>query len=61
MTATALAYTRPPPRLLIEPQIRAALEEDLGRAGDITSQLTLPADQTARRGWWRASRAVSPD
>jgi nicotinate-nucleotide pyrophosphorylase (carboxylating) len=38
----ALDFTRPPPPLLIEPQIRAALEEDLGRAGDITSQLTVP-------------------
>ena len=41
----ALAFTRPPPSLLIEPQIRAALEEDLGRAGDITSDLTIPADK----------------
>ena len=39
----ALAFTRPPPRLLIEAQIRAALEEDLGRAGDITSQLAIAA------------------
>ena len=43
----SLDFTRPPPTLLIEPQIRAALEEDLGRAGDITSQLTIPADTTA--------------
>jgi nicotinate-nucleotide pyrophosphorylase (carboxylating) len=43
----ALDFTRPPPALLIEPQIRAALEEDLGRAGDITSTLTIPADRTA--------------
>ena len=41
------AFTRPPHRLLVEPQVRAALEEDLGRAGDITSQLTIPADKTA--------------
>lgn len=27
--------------------MRAALEEDLGRAGDITSQLTIPADKIA--------------
>ncbi|HEX2761288.1 MAG TPA: nicotinate-nucleotide diphosphorylase (carboxylating), partial [Rhizomicrobium sp.] len=33
--------------LLIEPQVRAALEEDLGRAGDITSTLTIPADSSA--------------
>jgi nicotinate-nucleotide pyrophosphorylase (carboxylating) len=42
---TALAFTRPPPALLIETQIRAALEEDLGRAGDITSELTIAADK----------------
>lgn len=40
----ALAPTRPPHALLIEPVIRHALEEDLGRAGDITSELTVPAD-----------------
>ncbi len=50
MTPTALEFTRPPARFLIEPQIRAALEEDLGRAGDITSELTIPADQKARAG-----------
>ena len=43
----ALEFTRPPADLLIEPQIRAALHEDLGRAGDITSELTIPADQKA--------------
>jgi len=43
----ALDFTRPPPALLIEPQIRAALEEDLGRAGDITSELTIPAGKAA--------------
>ena len=37
--------TRPPPALLVEPHVRAALEEDLGRAGDITSALTI-ADGT---------------
>jgi nicotinate-nucleotide pyrophosphorylase (carboxylating) len=44
----ALAFTRPPAALLIEPQVRAALEEDLGRAGDITSETTIPAGQQAR-------------
>lgn len=34
-------FTRPPPALLVEPLVRAALEEDLGRAGDITSALTI--------------------
>jgi nicotinate-nucleotide pyrophosphorylase (carboxylating) len=42
----ALAFTRPPHALLFEPLVRAALEEDLGRAGDITSQLTIPAGKT---------------
>jgi nicotinate-nucleotide pyrophosphorylase (carboxylating) len=34
-------FIRPPPLLLVEPIVRAALEEDLGRAGDITSALTI--------------------
>lgn len=46
-SGTALDFTRPPPALLIEPQIRAALEEDLGRAGDVTSQLTIAGDMNA--------------
>jgi nicotinate-nucleotide pyrophosphorylase (carboxylating) len=32
------------PDLLIEPIVRRALEEDLGRAGDITAQACIPAD-----------------
>ncbi|MDB5734156.1 MAG: nadC [Alphaproteobacteria bacterium] len=43
----ALEFTRPPSALQVEPVVRAALEEDLGRAGDITSQLTIPAGKTA--------------
>jgi len=43
----ALPFTRPPAALLIEPQVRMALEEDLGRAGDITSDLTIPAEKQA--------------
>ena len=43
----ALDFTRPPPALSIEPIVRAALEEDLGRAGDITSSLTIPSDKVA--------------
>jgi nicotinate-nucleotide pyrophosphorylase (carboxylating) len=31
-------------RMLIEPIVRAALAEDLGRAGDITSDAVVPAD-----------------
>ena len=46
-TDLALPSTRPPHRLLVEPLVRAALEEDLGRGGDLTSELTIPADQRA--------------
>jgi nicotinate-nucleotide pyrophosphorylase (carboxylating) len=38
---------RPPSRLLIEPQIISALQEDMGRAGDVTSELIISADQKA--------------
>jgi nicotinate-nucleotide pyrophosphorylase (carboxylating) len=41
----ALPFTHPPHNLLLEPIVRHALEEDLGRAGDITSALIIPADQ----------------
>ena len=41
----ALPYTRPPMPLLVEPIVRRALEEDLGRSGDITSELIVPADK----------------
>lgn len=34
----------PLPRLMIEPALRRALEEDLGLAGDITSTAVIPAD-----------------
>ena len=34
----------PLPRLMIEPVIRAALAEDLGLAGDLTSVAVIPAD-----------------
>ncbi len=35
-------------RLLWEPVVRAALAEDLGRAGDVTSDATIPVETTAR-------------
>ena len=35
-------------RLLWEPTVRAALAEDLGRAGDVTSDATIPVETTAR-------------
>jgi nicotinate-nucleotide pyrophosphorylase (carboxylating) len=34
----------PVPDLLIAPVVRAALAEDLGRAGDVTAQACIPAD-----------------
>ncbi len=38
----------PLPRIAIEPLVRAALLEDLGRAGDITSDAVAPAGLNAR-------------
>ena len=38
----------PLPRLIIEPLVRAALVEDLGRAGDITTDAIVPAGDQAR-------------
>ena len=41
--------TVPPlPPVMIEPLVRAALLEDLGRAGDITTDAIVPADAMAR-------------
>ncbi|MTH95562.1 carboxylating nicotinate-nucleotide diphosphorylase [Roseibium sp. RKSG952] len=36
------------PKLMIDEAVKAALLEDWGRAGDITSQATIPATATAR-------------
>lgn len=38
----------PLPRLMMEPLVRAALLEDLGRAGDLTTDAIVPADARAR-------------
>jgi nicotinate-nucleotide pyrophosphorylase (carboxylating) len=41
--------TVPPlPNLMIEPVVRAALLEDLGRAGDVTTDAIVPADARAQ-------------
>ena len=48
MTEIALPFTHPPHALIVEPVIRHALEEDLGRAGDVTTDLIVPPGQTAR-------------
>lgn len=37
---------QPLPRVLVEPLVRAALLEDLGRGGDLTSEAVVPAQQT---------------
>ena len=42
---TGPAWLAPLPDLLIEPVVRAALAEDLGRAGDVTGAACLPAGQ----------------
>ena len=39
---------QPPRPLLLEPIVRRALEEDLGRAGDLTSELVVPAERRAK-------------
>lgn len=38
----------PLPRLIVEPAVRAALSEDLGLAGDITSTAVIPAEHRSR-------------
>jgi nicotinate-nucleotide pyrophosphorylase (carboxylating) len=38
----------PLPTVMIEPVVRAALLEDLGRAGDLTTDAIIPADMTTR-------------
>jgi nicotinate-nucleotide pyrophosphorylase (carboxylating) len=41
-------FSRPPHPLLLEPIVRRALEEDLGRSGDVTSELVVPARSRAK-------------
>jgi nicotinate-nucleotide pyrophosphorylase (carboxylating) len=49
MSRTAHTAMKPAlPRLIVEEAVRSALLEDLGRAGDITSNATIPADARAR-------------
>ncbi len=38
----------PLPRILIEDSVKAALQEDLGRAGDVTTQSVVPATSQSR-------------
>jgi nicotinate-nucleotide pyrophosphorylase (carboxylating) len=43
MNTLALPFVRPPHLLLVEPIVRRALEEDLGRGGDLTTDLIVSA------------------
>jgi nicotinate-nucleotide pyrophosphorylase (carboxylating) len=45
---TTMPLPAPLPAVMIEPLVRAALLEDLGRAGDLTTDAIVPADATAR-------------
>src|SRR5690242_12481238 len=38
-----MPLVNPLPTLLVEPTVRAALLEDLGRAGDVTTDAVIPA------------------
>lgn len=42
-----MAYLPELPRVMVEEAVAAALREDLGRAGDITSMATIPPDAVA--------------
>lgn len=42
------SIVEPLPEILVEPIVRAALAEDLGRAGDITTTAVVPADARFR-------------
>jgi len=50
--------TSPLPDLLIEPVVRAALLEDLGRAGDLTTDAIVPASARARTALVARQRGV---
>ena len=44
---TMVAALSPLPRVMLEPLVRGALLEDLGRAGDLTTDAIVPADRWA--------------
>lgn len=48
MTDPTKLALEPLPDLIVEPAVRAALIEDLGRAGDITTNATIGAEDRAR-------------
>jgi len=45
MTYLVSSSGRPPPWFLIEPVVRRALEEDLGRNGDLTTDMIVPPEK----------------
>jgi nicotinate-nucleotide pyrophosphorylase (carboxylating) len=47
-SADAVRELNPPHPLLVEPVVQRALEEDFGRAGDVTTGILIPADAIAR-------------
>ena len=48
LQSLALPFTNPPHSIVIEPVVRQALSEDLGRAGDITTDAIIAPDQRSR-------------
>ena len=51
----------PLPNYLVEKAVREALAEDLGLAGDITTDLIIPADARGAAAIVVREPAVSPD
>lgn len=49
------------PRLMVDEAVKAALLEDWGRAGDVTSQATLPPDAKASAVIAARKPGFSPD
>lgn len=47
ITSLSVSLTRPPHALLVVPIVQRALEEDLGRGGDLTSDLVIPVEVSA--------------
>ena len=50
----------PLPLIMIEPLVRAALLEDLGRAGDITTDAVVPAEARAETALVARQGGISP-
>ncbi|HYD46461.1 MAG TPA: carboxylating nicotinate-nucleotide diphosphorylase [Phenylobacterium sp.] len=50
---------QPPPDLLIDPVVRAALAEDLGRAGDLTAQACIAPDARLAAAFVSRKRGVA--